>query len=172
MPSNIEIKARLKDPAATLEAIQLRCPESPQVIHQEDHFFIVPNGRLKLRLLGENHGELIQYHRNDSPEAKPSDYEIYPTNQPRCLLRVLQRSLSMGPVVTKKRLLFLNGRTRVHFDEVVGLGHFLELEVVLRESEDVARGYKDAEEWIQYLGIAKEDLIAVAYADLLLNDAL
>jgi adenylate cyclase len=84
----------------------------------------------------------------------------------------LQRSLPEGPVVQKKRLLFLDGRTRVHFDHVVGLGYFLELEVVLREAEDVACGYRDADAWIAYLGICKEDLIAVAYADLLLNDAL
>lgn len=172
MPSNIEIKVRLKNPDETLAAIKLRCDGEPQEICQEDHFFNIPSGRLKLRLLAENHGELIQYHRSNSPDPKPSDYEIYTTTNPRSLLSVLQRSLPEGPVVKKKRLLFLDGRTRVHFDHVVGLGYFLELEVVLREAEDVACGYRDADEWISYLGIKKEDLIAVAYADLLLNDAL
>lgn len=172
MPSNIEIKVRLKDPEATLAAIQQRCPTGPEEICQEDHFFKIPHGRLKLRLLGENLGELIQYHRTNSPDPKPSDYEIYRTTNPRSLLTVLQRSLPEGPVVQKKRLLFLDGRTRVHFDHVVGLGYFLELEVVLGEAEDVACGYRDADAWIAYLGINKEDLIAVAYADLLLNDAL
>lgn len=172
MPSNIEIKVRLKDPDKTLALIRQRCPEEPQELFQEDHFFNIPHGRLKLRLLSEEHGELIQYHRTNAPEPKPSDYEIYTTNHPRSLLAVLQRSLPAGPVVNKKRLLFLHGRTRVHFDHVVGLGYFLELEVVLREGEDVACGYRDADEWIAYLGIDKEDLIAVAYADLLLNDAL
>jgi predicted adenylyl cyclase CyaB len=172
MPSNIEIKVRLKDPDETLAAIKKRCPAEPEEICQEDHFFHIPHGRLKLRLLGEAKGELIQYHRTNSPDPKPSDYEIYSTADPRKLLSVLQRSLTEGPVVKKKRLLFLEGRTRVHFDYVVGLGHFLELEVVLREAEDVACGYKDADDWIEYLRIKKEDLIAVAYADLLLNDAL
>lgn len=172
MPSNIEIKVRLKDPEETLTAIRQRCGCEPEEICQEDHFFQIPHGRLKLRLLAENQGELIQYHRSNSPDPKPSDYEIYATNNPRSLLSVLQRSLPEGPVVKKKRLLFLDGRTRVHFDHVVGLGYFLELEVVLREAEDVACGYRDADEWISYLGIKKEDLIAVAYADLLLNDAL
>lgn len=32
-------------------------------------------------------------------------------------------------VVKKKRLLYLVGQTRVHCDEVEGLGHFVELEV-------------------------------------------
>jgi len=172
MPSNIEIKVKLKDPYATLDAIRKRCAALPEEICQEDHFFQIPHGRLKLRLLGENHGELIQYHRTNSPDPKPSDYEIYATQNPRSLLSVLQRSLPLGPVVVKKRLLFLDGRTRVLFDHVKGLGHFLELEVVLKEAEYVACGYRDANEWIEYLGIKQDDLIAVAYADLLLNDAL
>jgi len=44
--------------------------------------------------------------------------------------------------VVKQRTVYLVGRTRVHLDRVAGLGHYLELEVVLADNEDEARVYK------------------------------
>lgn len=39
-------------------------------------------------------------------------------------------------IVKKKRLLYLVGQTRVHCDEVDGLGHFMELEVCFNAKLD------------------------------------
>ena len=63
MPTNIEIKARLRQPeqqratAARLSASQV------EVLTQRDTFFAVPVGRLKLRELSPVHGQLIHYVR-------------------------------------------------------------------------------------------------------------
>jgi len=70
-------------------------------------------------------------------------------------------------VVEKTRVLSLVGQTRVHLDTVVGLGTFLELEVVLRPDQSPAEGHKIAEGLMSRLGIRESDLLATAYADML-----
>lgn len=59
------------------------------------------------------------------------------------------------------------GRTRVHLDDVKGLGHFLELEVVLNEGEPAEAGIEEAHALMAQLGIAPAQLIEEAYVDLL-----
>ena len=55
----------------------------------------------------------------------------------------------------------------MHLDQVEGLGHFLELEVVLREGESAEAGVKEARALMAALGIADDQLIDGAYVDLL-----
>lgn len=170
MPSNIEIKARCTHPEETLERIKQRCPEPPHELYQTDFFFDSPNGRLKLRVFPDQRGELISYQRESASGPKPSHYEIYHTTQPQALLQVLQHSLKAGVVVRKKRLLFMAGRTRVHYDWVEGLGCFLELEVVMQPDEEIGDAVREAEELMSNLGIHRENLVSGAYADMLVNN--
>ena len=60
MPRNIEIKARIEDPAGTEALVRSLADSGPELLTQEDVFFQVPRGRLKLRLLDRG-GELIAY---------------------------------------------------------------------------------------------------------------
>jgi predicted adenylyl cyclase CyaB len=69
--------------------------------------------------------------------------------------------------VVKRREVFLVGRTRIHLDEVEGLGCFVEIEVVLRDGEDVERGQQEAQDLLHALEIPATDLVASAYIDLL-----
>ena len=55
----------------------------------------------------------------------------------------------------------------MHFDEVEGLGEFIELEFVLEEDQPPTEGYAIVQHLMIDLGIREEDLIDVAYADLL-----
>jgi predicted adenylyl cyclase CyaB len=59
------------------------------------------------------------------------------------------------------------GRTRIHLDEVTGLGSFLELEVVLADGEDAAAGESEAHDLMARLGVAPTDLVEGAYLDLM-----
>ena len=78
-------------------------------------------------------------------------------------------SLAYGQIgrIRKYRTLFLVGRTRVHLDRVEGLGHFLELEVVLVDDEPADAGVREAGELMDRLGIQPEQLIEGAYLDLM-----
>lgn len=167
MPANIEIKARVRDFAQ----IQLRAERLSnvpvEIIPQEDTFFVTPHGRLKLRVLSESHGQLIYYTRPDQEGPKRSDYQLYRTSDPEALKRVLTLAYEARGVVRKTRYLYLVGQTRVHLDDVAGLGQFLELEVVLEEGQSDAEGQRIAEELMASLGVEKSDLLEGAYMDLL-----
>ena len=167
MPANVEIKARLPDPATARKLVETICDGPPTVLRQRDTFFRCPHGRLKLREIAAGQAELIAYERADVAAAKQSDYDIARVADPAALAVVLGRALGTGPVVEKTRLLFHVGQTRVHLDAVVGLGDFLELEVVLRPGQSAAEGQAIAAGLMQRLGISPGDLVDTAYADML-----
>jgi predicted adenylyl cyclase CyaB len=64
-------------------------------------------------------------------------------------------------------LLYVAGKTRIHIDEVEGLGTFLELEVVLGDGESEAKGARIADDLLHRLGIPKADRVEGAYVDLI-----
>jgi predicted adenylyl cyclase CyaB len=89
------------------------------------------------------------------------------TDDPDGLRRLLSEALGIEGTVRKKRHLFLVGQTRIHLDEVEGLGNFLELEVVLQNGQKPEEGMAIAAGLMEKLGVKKEDLIAGAYIDLI-----
>jgi len=167
MPTNIEIKAEVKD-TKKLRALIEKLSEVPGTrISQEDTFFHTPRGRLKLRTLSPEHGELIYYERDDVSGPKRSNYLVYTTSDPNSLKATLSASLGIRGVVRKQRSLYQVGQTRIHLDEVEGLGTFLELEVVLNPGQSEEKGATIAAELMAQLGIPESDLLEVAYIDLL-----
>jgi predicted adenylyl cyclase CyaB len=167
LPSNIEIKARARDIADIKIHAEVLSDTPVEVIQQEDIFFNTPQGRLKLRVLSEARGELIYYTRLDQEGPKRSDYHISYTTDPVNLKRVLELAYGIRGVVRKTRYLYLVGQTRVHLDEVEGLGQFVELEVVMQEGQSDAEGQAIAEGLMSTLGVEKTDLLEGAYMDLL-----
>jgi predicted adenylyl cyclase CyaB len=168
VPKNIEIKAVLNDPAQVERtAIRLSGAAQPEIIQQTDVFFRSPDARLKLRIFGPDTGELIRYERADSRDARTSNYSIARTRDPQVLLEILTAALGTTGIVKKTRRLFLIGQTRVHIDEVEGLGTFLELEVVLRADQTEAEGHRIIQELLSEFGIEPAQLLAQAYVDLL-----
>ncbi len=169
MPANIEIKAILRDRPAALMAAARLADSGPEIIQQEDVFFRCEGARLKLRIFDPGHGELIRYERPNESGAKLSRYLIARTSTPHILLDILTRTLGRLGTVRKVRTLYLVGQTRIHIDEVEGLGDFLELEVVLRDSQSEDEGRQIASDLLGKLHIPEDSLIADAYIDLLGN---
>ena len=167
MPSNIEIKARARDFAAMRARAEELADGPVQVIPQEDTFFSVAHGRLKLRERVADPAQLIYYERADEGGPKRSDYQIFETGDPASLKSTLGRALGIRGVVRKTRYLYLIDQTRVHLDDVQGLGQFMELEVVLRAGQADADGQAIAEELMAKLGVERSDLLEGAYMDLL-----
>jgi predicted adenylyl cyclase CyaB len=167
MPANIEIKARIED----FEGLKARASKlsdaALQVIPQEDTFFNVPAGRLKLRTLSPDLGYLIFYQRPDQEGPKRSDYTLAETRDPASLKLALSQALGVRGVVRKTRYLYMIGQTRVHLDEVDNLGHFLELEVVLHDGQSDSDGQAIAENLMHKLGVDSSVLLEGAYMDLI-----
>jgi predicted adenylyl cyclase CyaB len=92
---------------------------------------------------------------------------VSPTMSPDSLRETLSLACGQAGRVRKRRTLYLIGRTRVHLDRVEGLGHFVELEVVLRNGEASDSGEAEARRLMTLLGIAPAQLLGGAYVDLL-----
>jgi adenylate cyclase class IV len=167
MPRNIEIKARIESVQSLAPLAAAIANEGPIEIVQDDTFFHCENGRLKLRTFSKEGGELIFYRRANLHGPKESFYVLSPTTEPDTLREALSQAYGPSGRVRKHRTLFLVGRTRVHLDDVKGLGHFLELEVVLEEGERAEDGIREAHRLMALLGVESSQLIEGAYVDLL-----
>jgi adenylate cyclase class IV len=164
---NVEIKARLHGVEDIVDAVAALADRGPIEIRQDDTFFACPGGRLKLRVLGPGAGELIFYRRADAAGPRESFYLRSPTSAPDTLRPLLAAAYGEVGRVLKQRTLYLAGRARIHLDRVEGLGHFLEIEVVLAEAEPVAAGVTEARGLLTRLGVAPDRLVEAAYVDLL-----
>ena len=167
MPRNIEIKARIESVEALLPRACTVAGGAPELIEQDDTFFSVPHGRMKLRQCADGSAELIHYQRPDTGEAKASDYVRVPVPEPAALREALARACGLLGRVRKRRWLLLAGATRIHLDRVEGLGDFMELEVVLRSDQSDAEGAAIAERLMDELGLSSAPREAGAYLDLL-----
>lgn len=170
MARNVEIKARVRDPRRLAACVRALCGRPVRRMTQQDTFFRVPRGRLKLRVTGPGPGELIAYERPNVAGPKGCSYDVVRVADPNALRRALAHCLGVTGTVRKARRLFMLGATRVHLDRVEGLGDFLELEVVLAPGQSLAYGQRTARVIMQRLGIGRRDLVDRAYIDLLRTD--
>ena len=137
-----------------------------ETLRQTDTFYPCPKGRLKLREFGSGPAQLIGYDRPDAAGPKESAYTISSVPDPEAMDAILARAFGRGKVVKKTRLAFLAEGVRVHFDEVKGLGRFIEIEVILSAERDESFGRAEARRLMEALVIGESDLIDRAYADL------
>lgn len=165
--TNIEIKAKVRDPARLRALAETVADTKAHVISQRDVFFHTAQGRLKLRILGAERGSLVYYERADTSGPRPSEYTIADTADPASLERILSAALGVRGEVCKVRTLYMVGRTRIHLDEVDGLGHFVELEAVLGPGQTATEGRAMVDDLMAKLEIEEWDLVNVAYIDLL-----
>ncbi|MGH7331567.1 MAG: class IV adenylate cyclase, partial [Candidatus Rokuibacteriota bacterium] len=144
MARNIEIKARIESIEAMAARAAALADHGPVELTQDDTFFACPRGRLKLRALSPQEGQLIFYQRPDQAGPKESSFIVAPTSAPDAVREALSLAYGQAGRVRKHRTLYLVGRTRVHLDRVEDVGNFLELEVVLADGEPSGPGVAEA----------------------------
>ncbi|XP_037966394.2 uncharacterized protein LOC119691909 isoform X1 [Plutella xylostella] len=169
---NVEIKAKVHDIDGIIKSATELSGGPGSVINQDDTFYNVTSGRLKMRFYGDSAATLVRYDREDTEGPKLSDYELLhfaatEGEKAKTLDDMLKKCLGVRGRVVKERKLFMVGQTRVHIDTVKGLGHFMELEVVLRPEQTAAEGEDIARDLQLKLGVKDRDLIQCAYVDLL-----
>jgi len=170
---NFEIKIRVEDvdlPRITKVFSQL---EIFATDHQIDHYFNVPEGRLKLRI-SEVENALVQYKRQEE-WPKISKYHLcrFDVGDSKLtdLLICLQNSLGTKVVVDKRREIYYDGLAKIHFDAVQGLeGFFVEIEI-----RDEKEEYSDEhlrqilDGWIVRFGLDESQAVDCSYSDLLME---
>jgi len=163
---NLEIKA-VADELGAVRA-QLRALSGARLhaeLRQADHYFRVPRGRLKLRVVGgSSSGELIAYLRADRTSARTSEFQRLPSADAAGTKRLLDRMLGPKGCVRKRREVWLYKNARIHLDTVESLGRFIEIEVVVAQGMPQARALMRKLRAV--LGIKPEALIAGSYGEL------
>lgn len=172
---NLEVKVRATD--VRLGQVRARLDAlgaALTTLRQIDTYLVVSHGRLKLResIPGEGRpsAELIAYHRPDERGARWSTYQRIPVDpaQVASLLAALTATLGCRGVVDKQRTIAIIGRTRIHLDQVAGLGRFIELETVAGDEDDpLAAGELAAVASSLGMTLSERELIAGSYSDLL-----
>ena len=166
---NIEFKAATSKLDDLERALLEKRPRFVGVDHQVDTYFHVPAGRLKLRE-GTIENALIFYQRADTAGSKSSEVILYPHQPGSNLKEILVNSLGIKVLVDKRRRIYFIDNVKFHFDTVSGLGTFIEVEAIDRDGS-IGREKLQAQcdEYASFLGIAKEDYIAVSYSDMILQ---
>ena len=163
---NLEAKFGLDDLVIARAGAEANGYTYRATLIQRDTFFAVPNGRLKLREEAGN-ALLIHYRRDHDADLELSNYAIVPVTHPDQLRRMLEAALGTIAEVRKRRTLLMRENIRLHLDEVENLGLFGEIEAVIPENDDAERCRPAVEETLAALGISSDDLIGVAYFELL-----
>ena len=163
---NLELKAK----CGCLDSVRRQLidlnAEYRETVEQNDTYFNVPKGRLKLREINGGEAHLVYYERLNSAASRYSTYQMWDIPSQAGFMEILMTVLGVKVIVEKQRELWLFGDTRIHLDRVINLGEFVELETVIRNQTKW-------EAWAEHqlvrdaIGILEGDLIAESYSDLL-----
>jgi predicted adenylyl cyclase CyaB len=164
---NIELKVRLRDPEAARRTAQGVATQRLGTQRQVDTYFHCHQGRLKLRQIDGEAAQLVWYVRRDLAGPKRSDYMLVPVADAQMLKVALSAALGVRGVVEKRREIFLVENVRIHLDEVVGLGSFLEFEAVLSSEVGEPQGQAQVDALAERFGVIGGDLVGESYIDLL-----
>lgn len=192
MGRNIELKARVRnDFTAAHAAIQYLPAAYQGELWQRDVYFYCadktdkkdkdkdqtpPLSRVKLRgesLDGQNWDwKFIWYARASQRKSKPSDYRIAPVivPDPVALAETLDAAWGKYAEVDKHRTLYLYQNIRIHLDEVVNLGRFIEFEAMLEREDDQQLAHDNLKRLMNLFQIEDGDLVENSYGDIMRNE--
>ena len=168
MAENIEIKARCSERAAVQKKVREIASEYRGTDFQQDTYYRVTNGRLKLRESKLDGNYLIPYMRADQTGPRKSFYATIKIHNVDEVKHLLKNMLGIHAVISKKRDIYFYDNVRIHLDTVDRLGEFIELEAVMEPpflEPKVER--KKIKYLMDILQIKEEDLIAESYEALI-----
>jgi adenylate cyclase class 2 len=137
--------------------------------HQVDTYFNVEKGRLKLRE-GNIENALIWYERENVSGAKQSNVLLYKHTPDKALKTILEKVHGIKVIVDKTRKIYFIKNVKFHFDEVKGLGKFIEVEAIDMEGDKPLEILK--EQCLYYASlfeIRNENYVSSSYSDLLME---
>lgn len=138
---------------------------------QKDTYYVVPEGRLKLREEAGLGSYFIRYFRPDLESQKISLYHKYPVDNIRNFMIVFGDLLKEEVVVKKSRQVFLYKNARIHLDYLPSLEHsrYVEIEVMINNDEEEKNSNLLMNELIVMMKLEKSTIIKNSYREMLMN---
>ena len=163
---NAEIKASCSDPGRIRQKLIALKADFRGRDHQVDTYFRAVNGRLKLRE-GNIENNLIYYERPDQKGPKTSHCQLYETYPGTSLKGLLAKAMGVMTIVDKHREIYFVGNVKIHIDEVLGLGSYVEIEAQGEEGEYTETSLMEqCREIMKDLEIREGDLEKASYSDM------
>jgi predicted adenylyl cyclase CyaB len=165
MPTNLELKFAIPSLPRAEQIAHSAGAVGPTELLQVDTYFNVTNGRMKLRVIGGSAAELITYVRPEDHDERLSEYHKTPIAEPTEFRSMLLASLGLLVEVKKRRVLYMMDTTRVHLDEVEGLGSFGEFEIPFTNESDTGKRMRELRD---IFNVRDADICRHSYSDMLL----
>ncbi|MFH1207900.1 MAG: class IV adenylate cyclase [Patescibacteria group bacterium] len=164
---NIELKVKLNN--FKLLKLLLRQYKARYIgdLTQIDTYYDCKNGRIKMREINSRQFELIFYKRANSFNSKISVYQILRVekNNYKLFKQIFQGAFGIKRIIRKNRQLWLLKNTRIHLDNVAGLGSFVELETVCNKVK-YTFAKREHQNILNTLKLKEYQKISKSYSDL------
>jgi len=164
----VELKARVDDHNFLRKKLSSLGAEYTGNFQQTDLYFVVPEGRLKLReVKGTSTAELIYYERENIAGPKQDNAFLLRVQESEDLKNILKKILKPLIVIQKVREIYWYQGTKIHLDTVKTLGKFVEFERQTGdESSMVKKDQLVLEKLREQLEIDSSNLETLSYSDL------
>ncbi len=164
---NIEFKAKVEALESFEKKLLMLHPEFRGLDHQVDTYFATGDKRLKLRE-GNIENALISYIRANTSGAKQSEIILYKHEPDASLKQILTLHFGIQKVVDKLRKIYFIDNVKFHFDEVKGLGYFIEVEAIDTNNLLTTDTLKNqCDYYFEFFGFEKSMLVDCSYSDML-----
>ncbi len=163
----LELKARVDDQEIFRRKLTSLKAQYMGMFRQDDVYFEVPKGRLKLREIKGKQTELIYYEREDVANPKLDAVCILKIQEPASLKTLIKRLLKTRATVKKTREIYQYQGTLIHLDVVENLGTFIEFErKTSSDAQTISRNRQVLKNLIEKLEIKSKNLEKLSYGDL------
>ncbi|MEW6733468.1 MAG: class IV adenylate cyclase [Acidobacteriota bacterium] len=165
---NLELKAYARDLGESRRRLVAAAIPRLGLEHQRDYYLVVGEQRVKIRIIDDTHAFLIPYQRANTRNAKASRYRLQELSCTEALATVANAEV-LTTVIKQREIFLYAGNTRIHLDQVEGLGEFIEFEYLIRYGDEAEwlQAHKTLEYLTELLAIAPQDCLAGSYSDLL-----
>ncbi|RYY68052.1 MAG: CYTH domain-containing protein [Chitinophagaceae bacterium] len=166
----VEFKARIPHAAPAEESLLTLKPFFKGEDRQTDTYFNVSKGRLKLREGNIEHA-LIWYERPDDAGSKLSNVLLYKHKPDPSLKEVLTSANGIKVIVEKRRRIYFLDNVKFHFDDVAGLGVFMEVEAIDDTGElGLQKIQEQCDYYASFFNIQPNQFMSESYSDMLLKN--
>jgi adenylate cyclase class 2 len=165
--TNVEIKASCDDFEAIKTKLAGLGAKRVTSMLQRDIYYRCKGYRKKMRVITNDHTQLIVYKRDNEPNARESKYSVKKIISPIICHAMNRLRHGIDVVVDKKRELWRWKSVRIHLDKVTGLGRFIEIESLTSRDISLEEADKRCQTMIEALQLPSNSFLSHSYSDMI-----